>query len=107
MAANGVGVRVWRRAGWLIEKQDVEPHRVTPTPTLCAAMLVRLLLSIDRRQGTEEALDTVRLAATLRPRGVVGIDVSGNPTVRGRGRVSVAAGRHAATELEGERALSW
>ncbi|GAB4812986.1 hypothetical protein N2152v2_000032 [Parachlorella kessleri] len=45
-----------------------------------AAMLVRLLLSIDRRQSTEEALDTVRLAVSLRDRGVVGIDLSGNPT---------------------------
>ena len=44
-------------------------------------MLVRLLLSIDRRQGTQEALDTVRLAAALRTRGVVGIDLSGNPAV--------------------------
>mmetsp|Transcript_9457 Transcript_9457/g.28460 ORF Transcript_9457/g.28460 Transcript_9457/m.28460 type:complete len:365 (-) Transcript_9457:220-1314(-) len=39
----------------------------------------RLLLSIDRREGTEAALDTVRLAATLKDRGVVGIDLSGNP----------------------------
>ena len=44
-------------------------------------MLVCLLLSIDRRQSTEEALDTVRLGISLKDRGVVGIDLSGNPMV--------------------------
>lgn len=52
-----------------------------PAPLPLPAILVRLLLSIDRRQGTEDALDTVRLAASLKARGVVGVDLSGNPSV--------------------------
>lgn len=50
-------------------------------PPPAPAIVVRLLLSIDRRQGTADALDTVRLAAGLRARGVVGVDLSGNPAV--------------------------
>ncbi|KAL4854539.1 Adenosine deaminase-like protein [Chlorella vulgaris] len=42
---------------------------------------VRLLLSIDRRQSTDEALETARLAVQLRDKGVVGLDLSGNPSV--------------------------
>ncbi|PON38398.1 Adenosine/AMP deaminase domain containing protein [Parasponia andersonii] len=42
---------------------------------------VRLLLSIDRRETTEAAMETVRLALELRHVGVVGIDLSGNPIV--------------------------
>ena len=45
------------------------------------AAVVRLLLSIDRREGPQEALATVELAAQLQPCGVVGIDLSGNPSV--------------------------
>jgi adenosine deaminase len=41
----------------------------------------RLLLSIDRREDTAGALETVELAARYMDRGVVGIDLSGNPTV--------------------------
>ena len=44
-------------------------------------ILVKLLLSIDRREGIQAALDTVELAAELQPRGVVGVDLSGNPTL--------------------------
>lgn len=42
---------------------------------------VRLLLSIDRRETTSAALDTVNLAMEMRDQGVVGIDLSGNPVV--------------------------
>ncbi|KAJ0016913.1 hypothetical protein Pint_10919 [Pistacia integerrima] len=42
---------------------------------------VRLLLSIDRRESTEAALETVKLALEMRDLGVVGIDLSGNPIV--------------------------
>lgn len=42
---------------------------------------VRLLLSIDRREATSAALDTVNLAMEMKDLGVVGIDLSGNPVV--------------------------
>ncbi|ESQ38111.1 hypothetical protein EUTSA_v10028765mg [Eutrema salsugineum] len=42
---------------------------------------VRLLLSIDRRETTESAMETVKLALEMRNAGVVGIDLSGNPLV--------------------------
>ncbi|KQK14824.1 hypothetical protein BRADI_1g18810v3 [Brachypodium distachyon] len=42
---------------------------------------VRLLLSIDRRETTSAALDTVNLAMEMKDQGVVGIDLSGNPVV--------------------------
>ncbi|KAK7264500.1 hypothetical protein RJT34_32109 [Clitoria ternatea] len=44
-------------------------------------IFVRLLLSIDRRETTEAAMETVMLALELRRFGVVGIDLSGNPVV--------------------------
>ncbi|CAN6552801.1 unnamed protein product [Malus baccata var. baccata] len=42
---------------------------------------VRLLLSIDRRETNEAAMETVKLALEMRDFGVVGIDLSGNPIV--------------------------
>lgn len=42
---------------------------------------VRLLLSIDRRETTEAAMETVKLALAMRHLGVVGIDLSGNPII--------------------------
>ncbi|KAL4425320.1 hypothetical protein ABPG75_009336 [Micractinium tetrahymenae] len=42
---------------------------------------LRLLLSIDRRQSAEEAMDTARLAVLLKEEGVCGLDLSGNPSV--------------------------
>ncbi|CAI8611454.1 unnamed protein product [Vicia faba] len=44
-------------------------------------IFVRLLLSIDRRETTEAATETVMLALEMRHFGVVGIDLSGNPAV--------------------------
>ena len=49
-----------------------------------ADIQVRLLLSIDRRQTAEQAMDTARLAVRLHREGdsgVVGLDLSGNPSV--------------------------
>ncbi|KAL3694494.1 hypothetical protein R1sor_008145 [Riccia sorocarpa] len=45
------------------------------------SMQVRLLLSIDRRESTEAAMETVELAWELRHRGIVGIDLSADPAV--------------------------
>eukprot|EP01026_Neomeris_dumetosa_P051169 TRINITY_DN44986_c0_g1_i7.p1 TRINITY_DN44986_c0_g1~~TRINITY_DN44986_c0_g1_i7.p1 ORF type:complete len:346 (-),score=31.61 TRINITY_DN44986_c0_g1_i7:274-1311(-) len=45
------------------------------------AMMVKLILSIDRKEDTQAALDTVRLAEKYRDQGVVGIDLCGNPTI--------------------------
>ncbi|TVT98020.1 hypothetical protein EJB05_56737 [Eragrostis curvula] len=42
---------------------------------------VGLLLSIDRRETTSAALDTVNLAMEMKDQGVIGIDLSGNPVV--------------------------
>lgn len=42
---------------------------------------VRLLLSIDRRESTAAAMETVKLALEMKDTGVIGIDLSGNPTV--------------------------
>ncbi|KAI3765196.1 hypothetical protein L2E82_15224 [Cichorium intybus] len=44
-------------------------------------IFVRLLLSIDRRESTQAAMETVNLALEMRDVGVVGIDLSGNPTI--------------------------
>jgi len=60
---------------------------------LAADIQVRLLLSIDRRQSTEEALDTARLAVSLRDEGVAGLDLSGNPMV-GQVRLCVLCSLH-------------
>lgn len=40
-------------------------------------LLVRLLLSIDRRECRDAAMETVQLAVACRTQGVVGVDLSG------------------------------
>ncbi|KAJ1979016.1 hypothetical protein H4R34_002989, partial [Dimargaris verticillata] len=55
-----------------------EWHAGIATPDKC--MQVRLILSIDRRSTLDTAMATVDLAATFRLRGVVGVDLCGNPT---------------------------
>ncbi|KAI9013611.1 hypothetical protein DFJ74DRAFT_699837 [Hyaloraphidium curvatum] len=45
-----------------------------------ADIVVKLILSMDRRHTLEECLETVELALELRDRGIVGIDVCGDPT---------------------------
>ena len=44
-----------------------------------ATIIVRLLLSIDRRESGKEAMETVQLACRLQSQGIVGIDLSGDP----------------------------
>ncbi|CAO1631721.1 unnamed protein product [Sympodiomycopsis kandeliae] len=51
--------------------------RATSSKTPCE---VRLLLSIDRNDPPENTLRTVELALKYQHRGVVGVDLSGNPT---------------------------
>jgi adenosine deaminase len=42
---------------------------------------VKLLLSINRGETNEQAMETVNLAIEYKNSGVVGIDLSGNPSV--------------------------
>jgi len=44
-------------------------------------IIVGLLLSINRKESSEEAMETVKLAIEYSDKGVCGIDLSGNPTV--------------------------
>ena len=41
----------------------------------------KLLLSVDRRESPRQAMETVELAASLQHRGVIGVDLSGNPSL--------------------------
>ncbi|KXH50287.1 adenosine deaminase [Colletotrichum nymphaeae SA-01] len=52
-------------------------HRDNPN-----AMRTRLILSVDRRHTPSQAHETVRLAASFRDRGVVGVDLCGDPAAR-------------------------
>ncbi|KAJ6769519.1 ADENOSINE DEAMINASE [Salix purpurea] len=73
---------------------DFVPHKINTQDSLNSIAMndacdgtrrkktyVRLLLSIDRRETTEAAIETVKLALEMRGVGVVGIDLSGNPDV--------------------------
>ncbi|EGG11849.1 uncharacterized protein MELLADRAFT_88931 [Melampsora larici-populina 98AG31] len=61
-------------------------------------MRVRLLVSVDWKHSTEEALAIIELAQKERGRGIVGIDVCGNPTLSGRYRELIPALRKAQEE---------
>lgn len=43
-------------------------------------MVTKLILSVDRRNSSEEALEVVDLALRYRDQGVVGVDLCGDPT---------------------------
>jgi len=43
-------------------------------------MMIRLILSIDRKTSLEDALNTVELASAYKHRGIVAIDICGDPT---------------------------
>lgn len=45
-----------------------------------STMVTKLILSIDRRNSEEEALEVVDLAIRYRDQGVVGVDLCGDPT---------------------------
>ncbi|KAJ0983202.1 hypothetical protein J5N97_011457 [Dioscorea zingiberensis] len=57
------------------------PNDITHNETQRKKIFVRLLLSIDRRETTAAAMETVNLALEMKDMGVVGIDLSGNPEV--------------------------
>ncbi|KAH7662148.1 adenosine deaminase protein [Dioscorea alata] len=57
------------------------PNEVTYNQTHRKKIFVRLLLSIDRRETTAAAMETVNLALEMKNMGVIGIDLSGNPEV--------------------------
>ncbi|CAN6206362.1 unnamed protein product [Urochloa humidicola] len=72
----------------LFDSKSRTNHTLTCTPTIeldgdtkKKRIYVRLLLSIDRRETTLAALDTVNLALEMKDQGVIGIDLSGNPVV--------------------------
>jgi adenosine deaminase len=44
-------------------------------------IIVKLILSIDRRNTLEEAIETVNLAVRYKSRGVVGVDLCGDPSI--------------------------
>ncbi|KAM3479353.1 hypothetical protein MY8738_005511 [Beauveria namnaoensis] len=52
-------------------------------------MRTRLILSVDRRHDAATALSITRLAAALRPLGVVGVDLCGDPQAKPDGAVRV------------------
>ncbi|KAF1739754.1 Adenosine deaminase-like protein A [Beauveria bassiana] len=52
-------------------------------------MRARLILSVDRRHDAATALSITRLAAALRPLGVVGVDLCGDPQAKPDGAVRV------------------
>ncbi|CAH8451413.1 unnamed protein product, partial [Dicrocoelium dendriticum] len=60
-------------------------HGIFDAPSVCSKRIdVRLLLSIDRARGVEAARSTVELLLQYGqrfPKHIVGIDVSGNPSV--------------------------
>ena len=44
-------------------------------------IIVKLILSVDRRNSLEEAMETVDLAIKYRHKGIVGVDLCGDPSV--------------------------
>lgn len=50
-------------------------------------MRTRLILSVDRRHDLATATEVVRLATALRPLGIVGVDLCGDPAARPGGEV--------------------
>ncbi|XP_021887360.1 adenosine deaminase-like protein [Carica papaya] len=62
---------------------NLQTTHVACNGTVRKKIYVRLLLSIDRRETTEAAMETVNLALEMRDLGlgIVGIDLSGNPIV--------------------------
>ncbi|KAL7130245.1 hypothetical protein ABFS83_13G121500 [Erythranthe nasuta] len=67
-------------------KEDTYAHShvvddICNNKTRSKKIYVGLLLSIDRRETTEAAIETMKLALEMRDVGVVGIDLSGNPVI--------------------------
>jgi adenosine deaminase len=62
-------------------------------------MHTRLILSVDRRNSLEQAMEVVHLALKLRDRGVVGLDLCGDPTAK---VVAVSRQHHTGITTEDE-----
>ncbi|KAK5983291.1 Adenosine deaminase [Trichostrongylus colubriformis] len=54
-----------------------------------SGIVVKLMLSVDRRQSIEESQETVDIAAADKSGVIVGIDLSGDPSVDGRNFIPV------------------
>lgn len=78
--AEGLAAVAARAAATAAAGAETAAAAAAPAPE--PAMLVRLLLSIDRREDAAAALETAELAAALRDAGapVVGVDLCGDPT---------------------------
>lgn len=61
-------------------------------------MTTKLILSVDRRNSEQEAIDVVNLALKYRSEGVVGIDLCGDPA---KGDVSIFRGAFKRAKDEG------
>lgn len=57
------------------------------------SLSTRLILSIDRRNSLEQAMQVIDLAIHYREKGIVGIDLCGNPTVGPIGHLAPAFSR--------------
>lgn len=68
-------------AAWVGEVAAGAVNAGSCSTAAAGGMIVDLVLSVDRRESGEQAAETVALAAEFAGRGVVGIDLSGNPIV--------------------------
>ena len=81
-----------------IPSEGIPKSRYVETVLSCiekfesSKMRSRLILSIDRRNSTAEAMEVVKLATEYQSRGVVGIDLCGDPS---KGDVSLYKGAFA------------
>ncbi|KAI5860504.1 Metallo-dependent hydrolase [Durotheca rogersii] len=87
------------KAGYVAAVLDVMREHAAADPS-GAGLRTRLILSVDRRDTPAGAREAVALAARFRARGVVGVDLCGDPS---RGDVATFAPAFAAARAAGLR----